>query len=103
MEDATNVLIFLCNRQGGQIPGKIYQYSATDKIVLFIMDGTDEERKVLYNYFAPFNRYVFCDNTKEDIIRAIHLIESGNFDNIKNVPLEDFNPRETIRKILEGK
>ena len=101
IEDNTNVLIFLCNRKGGQIPGKIYQYSATNKVVLFILDGTEEEQKVLREYFEPFNRYVFCNNTKEDIIRAIKLIEAGEFGNIKNEPLEDFNPKETIRKILD--
>jgi len=101
IEDNTNVLVFLCNRQGGQIPGKIYQYSATNKIILFILDGTEEEQKVLREYFEPFNRYVFCNNTKEDITRAIQLIESSNFGKIKNEPLEDFNPKETIRKILD--
>ena len=38
IENNTNVLVFLCNRQGGQIPGKIYQYSATNKTILFISD-----------------------------------------------------------------
>lgn len=103
IEDGTNVLIFLCNRKGGQIPGKIYQYSATDKVILFIMDGTKEEQQVLYEYFTPFNRYVFCQNNVEDISRAIKQIENGDFGNVKNIPLEDFNPTETIRKILEGK
>ena len=35
IEDRTNVLVFACNRKGGQIPGKIYQYSATAKTILF--------------------------------------------------------------------
>ncbi len=77
IEDNTDVLIFLCNRQGGQIPGKIYQYSATDKTILFILDGTDEEKRVLKDFFEPFKRYVFCENTEEDIIRAINLIKSN--------------------------
>lgn len=103
IEDSTNVLIFLCNRKGGQIPGKIYQYSATNKVILFIMDGTSEEQEVLRNYFEPFNRYMFCENTVEDITRAIRQIENGNFGTVKNEPVEDFNPQETIRKILAGK
>ncbi|WP_216696881.1 glycosyltransferase family protein [Anaerostipes faecalis] len=102
IEDSTNVLIFLCNRKGGQIPGKIYQYSATNKIILFIMDGTSEEQEVLKNYFGKFNRYMFCENTVEDIIRAIKQIEDGNFGNIENKPVDDFNPKVTIHKILEG-
>ena len=102
LEDKTNVLVFLCNRKGGQIPGKIYQYSATEKTILFIMDGTEEEQKVLYDFFSPFNRYVFCENTVESITAAIEKIESGNLGDVQNKPLEAFNPQETIRKILNG-
>ena len=102
IEDKTNVLVFLCNRKGGQIPGKIYQYSATNKTILFILDGTPEEKEVLKNYFEKFNRYVFCENTVEDIERAIKDIESGNLGDVVNEPIEDFNPTETIRKILAG-
>lgn len=103
IEDSTNVLIFLCNKQGGQIPGKIYQYSATNKTILFILDGSEEEKRVLREYFEPFHRYIFCENTVEDISAAIERIEKGEFGTVRNEPVEAFNPRETIRKILEGK
>lgn len=102
IEDSTNVLIFLCNRKGGQIPGKIYQYSATSKTILFIMDGTEEEQNVLKEYFGEFNRYVFCQNTTTDIARAIRRIESGDLGNVQNVPLDDFDPVRTITNILEA-
>lgn len=102
IEDSTNVLVFLCNRKGGQIPGKIYQYSATDKTILFIMDGTDEEQQVLRTFFGRFNRYVFCQNTKEDIVRAIRMIESGDLGGVENRPLDDFNPTITIENILKA-
>lgn len=102
IEDSTNVLIFLCNRKGGQIPGKIYQYSATNKTILFIMDGTGEEQEVLREFFGKFNRYVFCQNTKEDIARAIRMIESGNLNGVENRPLDDFNPTLTIENILKA-
>ena len=102
IEDSTNVLIFLCNRKGGQIPGKIYQYSATDKTILFIMDGTEDEQAVLKDYFGKFNRYVFCQNIAEDIARAIREIESGNLGAVKNEPIEAFNPTVTIENILKA-
>lgn len=102
IEDGTNVLVFLCNRRGGQIPGKIYQYSATNKTILFIMDGTLEEQAVLKDYFGQFNRYVFCQNTKEDIAQAIQQIESGNLGSVINEPLENFDPTITIRNILNA-
>lgn len=102
IEDCTNVLVFLCNRRGGQIPGKIYQYSATSKTILFIMDGTEDEQKVLQDFFGKFNRYVFCQNTVEDITRAISLIESGNLGQIDSRPIEEFNPTTIIKKILDA-
>lgn len=102
IEDSTNVLIFLCNRKGGQIPGKIYQYSATNKTILFIMDGTEEEQNVLKEYFGKFNRYVFCQNTVEDIARAIRMIESGDLGEVDNRPLNDFDPTITIENILKA-
>ncbi len=102
IEDSTNVLIFLCNRKGGQIPGKIYQYSATNKTILFIIDGTPEEQIVLSEFFGKFNRYVFCQNTVEAISRAIQLIESGDLGGVKNEPLDDFNPVITINNILKA-
>ena len=102
IEDSTNVLVFLCNRRGGQIPGKIYQYSATNKIILFILDGTEEEQKVLYEFFGKFNRYIFCQNTIQDIGRAIRQIESGDLDNIQNHPLEIFKPATIVLEILNG-
>lgn len=102
IEDQTNVLIFLCNRKGGQIPGKIYQYSATGKTILFIMDGTLEEQEVLREFFGRFNRYVFCRNAKEDILRAIRDIESGNLGDVRNVPIGDFDPVITIENILKA-
>ena len=102
IEDQTDVLVFLCNRKGGQIPGKIYQYSATAKTILFILDGTAEEQVTLRNYFEPFARYVFCQNTKEDILRAIRSIESGDFGEVNNIPLDCFAPQITIEKILNS-
>lgn len=102
IEDSTNVLIFLCNRQGGQIPGKIYQYSATDKTILFIMDGTEDEQRVLREFFGRFDRYVFCRNDAADIARAIRQIEAGELGCVKNVPLADFDPAVTIENILKA-
>lgn len=102
IENGTNVLVFLCNRGGGQIPGKIYQYSATDKTILFILDGTQEEKAAIRAYFEPFSRYVFCDNTADSIREAIRRIECGEPGGVVNEPVPYFEPSETIRRILEG-
>lgn len=99
-EAQTDVLVFLCNLKGGQIPGKLYQYSATDKKILFILDGTEEEISVLRNYFSQFNRYIFCHNTIEDISRGIKLIK-----NEKDIEscccVEVFSPENIIKEIFK--
>ncbi len=102
LEDQTNVLVFLCNRIGGQIPGKIYQYSATNKHILFILDGTEEEKRVLTNFFKPFDRYVFCENNVESISSAIRQIEHNELPDVHVRPLDEFNPKTIINNILEG-
>lgn len=102
LEDSTNVLVFLCNRKGGQIPGKIYQYSATDKTILFILDGTVDEQDVLKEYFGRFNRYIFCQNTASDIARAIQQIEAGAVGSTQNLPLDNFEPGKVVTAILEA-
>lgn len=103
IEEKTNVLIFLCNQRGGQIPGKIYQYSATNKVILFIMDGTSEEKKVLKEFFGSFNRYIFCENTEESIFEAIEKIETGDFGIVDNKPIKEFDPQIIVQKVLECK
>ncbi|MBE6692481.1 MAG: glycosyltransferase family 4 protein [Ruminococcaceae bacterium] len=101
IEDSTNVLIFLCNRKGGQIPGKIYQYSATTKTILFILDGTEEEKAVLRDYFEKYNRYVFCENTVESIKEAIEKIKNNDLSGITNTPINSFSPELIVEKILK--
>lgn len=101
IEKATDVLVSLCNRRGGQIPGKIYQYAATDKTVLFILDGTEEEKKILREFFEPYHRFVFCENNVEDIAAAIERIQRGELGNVVNRPLTDFDPVKIVNRILE--
>ena len=99
-EDKTSVYVFLCNLKGGQIPGKIYQNSATIKPILFILDGTDDERKILREYFKKFNRYEFCDNDVESIKAGIKRIISGESKAVCE-PVEEFSPKKTIEEILK--
>lgn len=101
LEMKTNVLVFLSNLNGGQIPGKIYQYSASDKIILFILDGTDEEKEIMFNYFSKFNRYIFCENDVQSICEAIDKITNNQFDDILCSPVNEFIPSNIIKQILK--
>lgn len=102
-ENQTNILVFLCNLKGGQIPGKIYQYAATNKIVLFILDGTKEEKEVLYNYFSSFKRFIFCENDEKSIEQAVLELRNKKIEESYVTPLSNFMPVNIIKNILEGK
>ena len=99
-EQQTDVLVFLCNLKGGQIPGKIYQYSATNKKILFILDGSESEISVLENYFKKFNRYIFCKNNVVDIEFAIKEIEKSG-GSVNNSCVEYFSPESITSQILK--
>ena len=100
-EDSANILVFVCNLKGGQIPGKIYQYSATNKRILFILDGTEEEIDVIRSFFERFHRYYFCRNEIQDIERAIYVIERGGDSSISDRCVDAFSPKEIVNQILK--
>lgn len=99
VQQKASVLVHLCNLRGGQIPGKIYHYSATNKPILFILDGTDEERVILRNYFGQYDRYYFCDNNENSILNTFGIIEKEAISKTER-PIEQFKPKEVVRTIL---
>ena len=100
VQDKTDVLVHLSNLGGGQIPGKIYHYSVTKKPILFILDGTEEEKSVLKDHFSQFGRYVFCDNTLDDIVKAMSLI-GGSADYVCT-PVSAFTPLNVVGQFLSN-
>lgn len=95
----TDVLIMLCNLRGGQIPGKIYHYSATKKPIIFILDGTEEEKNEIYEYFNKFNRYCFCQNNIKDIMSVLSKFVSNEYSK-QSFCVEEFSPRNVVNKIV---
>lgn len=71
IEENADILVFVSNRSGTQIPGKIYQYAGTNKPILFILDG---DADLLKTQFAQYERFVFVDNSKESILQGIESI-----------------------------
>lgn len=100
VQDNTSVLVCLCNLKGGQIPGKIYHYSATKKPIIFILDGTDEEKSIIRSYFGKFDRYYFCDNNIEDIKSLIMNINKHKLEMEKEIIME-FSPKNVVKLLLE--
>jgi hypothetical protein len=100
-EDRSNITVCLFNNGGGQIPGKIYQLASTNKIILAILDGSEEEQNVILDYFGKFNRFVFCKNTFESILETVERIEHHDLNNVINSPIDAFNI-ETVSERLLG-
>ncbi|OAS21870.1 hypothetical protein [Paenibacillus oryzisoli] len=95
-EKECDVLVHLSNIAGTQIPGKIYQYSGTNKLILFILDG---QKETLIKTFNKYSRYIFTDNKKNQIEEIITRIESDEFENTKFV-VKDFSPENIVNKII---
>ncbi len=96
VEEEADVLVYLCNKKGSQIPGKIYQYMGTCKYILFILDG-DRER--IREIFEPYQRFVFCGNQEEEILDSLREIESGKFEKTRFV-VKEFSPESRAAWLL---
>lgn len=97
LELECDVLVHLSNLSGTQIPGKIYQYSGTNKHILFILDG---EREVLKKVFEGYHRYIFTDNSKASILETIESVKTGLYDK-HNYIVDEFKASSVAKKILE--
>lgn len=95
-EAQADILICVLNKSGTQIPGKVYHYAATNKPILIILDG--ENKETIKKYLEPFNRYIFCNNNKEDIRRALKEFINKP---IKFNPCQAFESKNIAQSILE--
>ena len=95
----TYALVNLCNLKGGQIPGKIYHYSVTRHPILFILDGTEDEKEQIRFFFSRYQRYTFCENNEDSITKAIK--EILNHKGTEEKPVTDFYPKNIIKKLFE--
>ena len=94
----TKTLVHLCNLKGGQIPGKIYHYSVTRHPILFILDGTEEEKEQIRSFFSKYQRYVFCENNEDSIAEAMSEILNRKRE---EKPVIDFYPKNIVQKLIE--
>ncbi len=97
LEKEIDIYVHLSNNSGTQIPAKVFYYCASDKPILFILDGDSEK---IYNSFEKYNRFIFCDNNELSIKEAISNI-CENKDKLKKYkPLNDFSPKHVINKLI---
>ena len=100
-ESQVDVLIILSNLSD-QIPGKVYNYSSSNKYVLFILDGNYQTKRDLKKYFGQYNRYVFCENNEDDIKEKLRDIIDGNYSYVKNGPIQKFRASNIVNTLLNS-
>lgn len=98
LESEVDVLVHLSNRRGRQIPGKIYQYMGTNKPILFILDGHQEETR---QFFERFDRCVFCENNEQAIKEALIRLEQSGFDK-KTAPVKELNAKSIGEQLISS-
>lgn len=98
IESEADILVHISNLYGTQIPGKIYQYSGTNKPILFILDGKKDE---LFYSFSKYRRFVFAENSCMSIQKAIDAMIRYDKDGIKYGPVPDFDPARIAESILK--
>lgn len=99
-ENDTRILACICNKltsdnqDTGQIPGKIYHYSATDKPILVIGASPDVEA-----FLKKYNRFIFTPNDPQEIKATIDKLLQEPFH--KEKPIEDVEPKNSASKFID--
>lgn len=97
MEDNCDLLVCILNSSGTQIPGKIYHYAATNKPILIISDG--EYGDDIMSFLSVYDRYYFCRNNVNDIIKAINNISN---EEKEWEPCPYFESKYVVKMLLES-
>lgn len=96
LENRVGILVCVCNKRGGQIPGKIYHYAATNKPILLVLDG--ENQMAIRRFFGKYPNYFMCSNNSIDIANMIVRITESKID---LHPIEDFESLKIASSILD--
>lgn len=97
IEDKADILVHLSNVEGTQIPGKIYQYSGTNKPILFILDG---DKEALLENFSKYNRFLFVENSVACLQQVFEEIIE-NYNRYEFLPIEEFSSKSIAKKLLD--
>ena len=96
LEEKTDLFVCVLNNSGTQIPGKVYHMAATNRPILVVLDG--EMKESMAEYLKTFNRYVTCENTAEDIEKAVRSIIA---DKREWTPCERLEPEQIAAEMLQ--
>ena len=93
--------IVLLNHSCLQIPGKTFYRTNTDQIILVIADGAHKDE--LKKYLSKYNRFVICDNEKEDIKNALRRIANTEAYACPKEIIETLSPEYVSAEIIGGR
>lgn len=91
----SGLIVCIMNKEGCQIPGKLYHCAGTNKKILVILDGENIEET--QKFIQRWNRFYYCLNNKNDIKDAILSIIA---DNKEWSPLEEFAPNVVANSLI---
>ncbi len=94
VENSADILVFVANRSGTQIPGKVYQYTGTNKPVLFVLDG---DKEALKEQFEAYDRFVFVENDIACITKGVREITQRQKE---YAPLTAFSNEKVMKKLM---
>lgn len=92
----TDVIVCLMNRQGNQIPGKLYHDASLRKDILVIKDGENGDQ--IEDFFSQYNHYTFVDNTEEAIYDIIQ--KYSRYGIPMREPVKDFSADYVADKLI---
>jgi hypothetical protein len=92
--------ISLLNYSCMQIPGKTFYQTDLEQVILVIADGTHSEE--LKEYLAKYNRFIICNNNKEDIKQKILEISQMESYECPDEVLELLSPKNVSYNIING-
>ncbi len=96
LEEKTDLFVCVLNRAGTQIPGKAYHTAATNRPILVLVDGDEQEKMI--EYLKTFDRFIIAQNNVDSICKAIQ-------DAAQNprewAPCPALAPKDVAAKIIE--
>lgn len=92
--------ICLLNHSCIQIPGKLFYQTDTNQNTLVIADGIYANK--IIEYLNTYNRFVICNNSKEEIVKAIKsFTESDDYSCPVHIKM-NYSPKKISADIVGG-
>lgn len=96
IESQSDIIVCICNKNGTQIPGKIYHAAATNRAILILLDG--DRARDIKKYFEKYNRFYFCDNNVEAIKEFLQTVR---IEDLNSAPCKELSAKVIASDFLK--